>query len=533
MGKRAKWFSAVKKAFHSPTKTSEKSPVKSSDKVETTEKEPEKNTKEKRRWSFGKSSNQNLLGKSTKGSKLVAQPEQPWTETEVQSNQTAIVPLATVTAADAPAIATQSGAEVVQPAEAKKVSSYGNKDREEWAAIRIQTAIRGYLARRALRALKGLVRLQALVHGHAVRRQATTTFRYMQSLVKVQACVRARRVRMSEEGQAIQRQLWERRQQEIHARKSMQSDANALEGWNESTQSAEEIQAKIQSRQEAAVKRERALAYAFSHQLWRSSPNEASMFLDCESDKPYWGWSWLERWMTGRPWETKFYDKEVRESSVKSIEATATKVLDVDSARLNKGTKSRIGSLQAGANKLLNSYSSPLLKKVNNLGSQSPVAPPSKPAPIQISSVNPRNIPTGEEDGNGEARSTPSIRAAAIRFGSRSSYASSIWDEESLASIPSCPNYMSATQSAQAKSRSHSALKQRSGKPENELLASAKKRWSYPITVSPPSNGSHVQPVNTLTYLQGQKSPSLKSVPAVVKTERSTASLEGTGQNNI
>lgn len=38
-------------------------------------------------------------------------------------------------------------------------------------------------------------------------------------------------------------------------------------GWDDSTQTAKEIQAKLQNKQEAALKRERALAYAFSHQV--------------------------------------------------------------------------------------------------------------------------------------------------------------------------------------------------------------------------------------------------------------------------
>lgn len=55
------------------------------------------------------------------------------------------------------------------------------------------------------------MRLQALVRGRLVRKQAAVTLRCMQALVRVQARVRARRVRMSMEGQAVQNMLNERR----------------------------------------------------------------------------------------------------------------------------------------------------------------------------------------------------------------------------------------------------------------------------------------------------------------------------------
>ncbi|OAY66566.1 protein IQ-DOMAIN 31-like [Ananas comosus] len=77
--------------------------------------------------------------------------------------------------------------------------------REDVAAVTIQAYFRAHLARRAFRALKSLVRLQAVARGAYVRRQAEVAIHCMQALVRLQVRVRARQLlSKSKEAQLLQ-----------------------------------------------------------------------------------------------------------------------------------------------------------------------------------------------------------------------------------------------------------------------------------------------------------------------------------------
>lgn len=191
-------------------------------------------------------------------------------------------------------------------------SAQQESTRRESAAICIQTSFRGFLARKALRALKGLVRLQALVRGQAVRKQAAITLRCMQALVRVQARVRARRESMVMENHMMQQKF-------DHQLRLEAQSQNFEVGWCDSVGSVEEVQNKMRQRQEAATKRERAMSYAYYHQRRASSRTNSDQRVVSEPDKTNLGWNWLERWMAAHPWENQILPNQGRVDSLESI----------------------------------------------------------------------------------------------------------------------------------------------------------------------------------------------------------------------
>ncbi|CAL5371363.1 unnamed protein product [Camellia sinensis] len=66
--------------------------------------------------------------------------------------------------------------------------------KEDIAATKIQAFFRRHLARRAFRGLKSLVKLQAVVRGVCVRRQARIALHCMHALARLQITVRARQL---------------------------------------------------------------------------------------------------------------------------------------------------------------------------------------------------------------------------------------------------------------------------------------------------------------------------------------------------
>ncbi|KAL5214817.1 hypothetical protein ABZP36_003969 [Zizania latifolia] len=83
---------------------------------------------------------------------------------------------------------------VVEPSRQTVTTDTKEFTREEAAAATIQAGFRGHLARRAFRALRSLVKLQALARGSYVRKQAGVAIRFMNVLVRLQVRVRTRQL---------------------------------------------------------------------------------------------------------------------------------------------------------------------------------------------------------------------------------------------------------------------------------------------------------------------------------------------------
>ncbi|VAH01502.1 unnamed protein product [Triticum turgidum subsp. durum] len=249
------------------------------------------------------------------------------------------------------------------------------------------------------------------------------------------------------------------------------------EHWDDTTQSKEKIEASLISRQEAAIRRERALAYAFSHQWKSSSRSSNPMFVD--PNNPHWGWSWLERWMAAKPSEAgrtgTGKESNIDQGSVKSTS------LNLGEGEITKAFNRR-GSKP--------DKSSPTTPKLTRPASRlSPSTPTAKVTPIVVKK-KPATPKNGISQVDDDARSVLSVQSERPR---RHSIATStVRDDESLASSPSVPSYMAATKSARAKSRLQGSPLIDSAETTPEKggsisVGSAKKRLSFPAGGVPPS----------------------------------------------
>ncbi|KAJ6798598.1 protein IQ-DOMAIN 1-like [Iris pallida] len=283
----------------------------------------------------------------------------------------------------------------------------------------------------------------------------------MQTLARVQSQVRSRRIRMSEENQALQRQLLLKREKELE-------NLRMGDEWDDSLQSKEQIEASLLSKQEAATRRERALAYAFTHQGKNSSKSANPMFMD--PNNPHWGWSWLERWMAARPWES-------RSTTDKDPSADRASLKSAAAVGLNGG---EITKAYDRRDSFLDKTSPATQKSIRPSTLHSPSTPRSKPpiAAAKLKSASPRMgwAPPPAED---DARSVLSMNSE--RPTRRHSIAgSSVGDDESLAGVPS---YMAPTQSTRARSRFQSpsgdAMIVEGLDKVPAVVVSAKKRLSF------------------------------------------------------
>ncbi|CAL9177578.1 unnamed protein product, partial [Musa hybrid cultivar] len=311
---------------------------------------------------------------------------------------------------------------------------------EATAATKIQAAFRGFLARRAMGTLKRLIRLKNLIDGSAVGSQTANMVRRLQAMAVVQAQVRSRRMRMAEDHQALLRQLQLKQEREQQKAK--------IGEWNDSPRSKEQIEAKLLDRQEAATRRERALAYAFARQGKSSSKSPTPMFIDLNNLQ--WGWSLSERLTAAGPQEKHGHDavkpKRIPSAAQRPSQAPVT-------PRSNPASKASVNP----------SKSKPSPRN------ESPVTPRSK-----LASVASKKTPVSPGTGAWSADDGSSIRSR------HRVTRSSVSDDSSLSSALSVASYTPSTASTKARSRFHSPQSDVAEGSQKGSVGSGKKRLPSP-----------------------------------------------------
>ncbi|KAL2524866.1 IQ-domain 18 [Abeliophyllum distichum] len=459
------WLTAVKRAFWSPEKKSCRR------KVDHELEEEEEKKREKKTWLFRKASNH--AHQQSEAKVAAANTSVPPRTSTLPAEQRHAIAVAAATAAAAEAaVATAKAAvEIIRlTGQQSKTDSNTNSFRRHSAAILIQTAFRGYLARSALVALRGIVKLQALIRGQNVRKQAKMTLKCMQALLRVQARVRDQRARLSHDGGrrsmfAETTNLWESRYlKDIRDRKSMSRDGSCItDDWRDCPHTLEELETILKARNEAVSNHDqKSLAYAFSQQIRDSDSNP---YAEEENEPEEDSTNWLDTWMNRNSTDHK-------RDSIKTVE--------IDTPNMNHPSRNSHYRSPIHRQSIPHFAASPHHSSLYNV----PIVPqPITPSPIsktrslQVRSASPRCL---KEEKSYSTANTPSLRSTSTHRISSSNFRYNTCTNETAGNA-AIPNYMAATESAKARIRSQSAPRQRSSTPERDRSGSAKKRLSYPI----------------------------------------------------